>query len=125
MGVPGDFTLGLIDYLQQTEGLHWVGNSNELNAANAADGYSRGMGGQVPGVGWLQVPCPPSAAPLGFIFLPSRNVISGDEGVGSMGADNKWPILILFLDSDDNVWRWGAKRNPGTVLWSRYTYLGL
>jgi pyruvate decarboxylase len=50
MGVPGDFTLGLNEYLNQTEGLHWVGNSNELNAAYAADGYSRGSGGKLPGV---------------------------------------------------------------------------
>ena len=40
--------LGLLDYLYEVEGLHWVGNSNELNAAYAADGYSRVKG--VPGV---------------------------------------------------------------------------
>lgn len=47
-GLPGDMNLGLLDYLYEVGGLHWVGNSNELNAAYAADGYSRIKG--VPGV---------------------------------------------------------------------------
>lgn len=45
-GVPGDFTLALLDELLAAPGdgspaLHWVGSSNELNAAYAADGYAR------------------------------------------------------------------------------------
>ncbi|KAM0344980.1 hypothetical protein ACHAPU_006859 [Fusarium lateritium] len=39
-GVPGDYNLKLLDYVKPA-GLHWVGNCNELNAAYAADGYSR------------------------------------------------------------------------------------
>lgn len=39
-GVPGDYNLRLLDYIVPA-GLHWVGNCNELNAAYAADGYSR------------------------------------------------------------------------------------
>jgi hypothetical protein len=63
MGVPGDMNLELLDYIDGVEGLSWgkatyytdlkyvctaiyiltltVGNANELNAAYAADGYSR------------------------------------------------------------------------------------
>lgn len=40
-GVPGDFTLTLLDHVDNVDGLDWVGNANELNAAYAADGYSR------------------------------------------------------------------------------------
>lgn len=40
-GVPGDFNLGLLDYIYQVPGLRWAGNANELNAGYAADGYSR------------------------------------------------------------------------------------
>lgn len=40
-GVPGDFNLALLDYIDQVEGIRWVGNTNELNAGYAADGYSR------------------------------------------------------------------------------------
>ncbi|GAA1741954.1 alpha-keto acid decarboxylase family protein [Microcella frigidaquae] len=45
-GVPGDFTLALLDELLAAPGdgspaLQWVGSSNELNAAYAADGYAR------------------------------------------------------------------------------------
>lgn len=55
-GVPGDFNLTLLDYVEPA-GLNWVGNANELNAAYAADGYSRikGLGAIVTtfGVGEL------------------------------------------------------------------------
>lgn len=55
-GVPGDFNLTLLDYVEPA-GLTWVGNANELNAAYAADGYSRikGLGAVVTtfGVGEL------------------------------------------------------------------------
>ncbi|KAL3231452.1 Transaminated amino acid decarboxylase [Nakaseomyces bracarensis] len=41
-GVPGDFNLPLLEYLYEpTVDLRWIGNCNELNAAYAADGYSR------------------------------------------------------------------------------------
>ncbi|KZL82969.1 thiamine pyrophosphate enzyme [Colletotrichum incanum] len=39
-GVPGDFNLHLLDYVKPA-GLLWVGNTNELNAGYAADGYAR------------------------------------------------------------------------------------
>lgn len=42
-GVPGDFNLTLLDYVQPA-GLLWVGNANELNAGYAADGYARVKG---------------------------------------------------------------------------------
>ncbi|EJD41518.1 pyruvate decarboxylase [Auricularia subglabra TFB-10046 SS5] len=40
-GVPGDFNLALLDKIDDHPGLEWVGCCNELNAAYAADGYSR------------------------------------------------------------------------------------
>ncbi|MEV6928306.1 alpha-keto acid decarboxylase family protein [Dactylosporangium sp. NPDC051485] len=40
-GVPGDYQLEFLDQIEATEGLSWVGNCNELNAAYAADGYAR------------------------------------------------------------------------------------
>lgn len=40
-GVPGDFNLALLDKIEEVDGLRWAGNANELNAAYAADGYSR------------------------------------------------------------------------------------
>jgi indolepyruvate decarboxylase len=45
-GVPGDFNLELLQQLEDTGSLRWVGTCNELNAAYAADGYARlnGMG---------------------------------------------------------------------------------
>lgn len=44
-GVPGDFNLPLLEYLYEPslvkQGLRWIGNCNELNAAYSADGFSR------------------------------------------------------------------------------------
>lgn len=44
-GVPGDFNLTLLDHIYKVDGLEWIGNTNELNAAYAADGYARVMNG--------------------------------------------------------------------------------
>jgi pyruvate decarboxylase len=46
-GVPGDFNLQFLDSVFHVDGLKWVGNQNELNAAYAADGYARVKG--IPG----------------------------------------------------------------------------
>jgi indolepyruvate decarboxylase len=40
-GVPGDFAFKLCDAVAQSEAIRWVGCSNELDAAYAADGYAR------------------------------------------------------------------------------------
>lgn len=43
-GVPGDYTLSLLDHVLEHEQLQWVGTTNELNAGYAADGYGRMRG---------------------------------------------------------------------------------
>ncbi|CAM3437142.1 Indole-3-pyruvate decarboxylase [Bordetella sputigena] len=43
-GVPGDFNLSFLEQIQETDGIEFVGNCNELNAAYAADGYARTAG---------------------------------------------------------------------------------
>lgn len=43
-GVPGDFNLALLDYIYKVPQMRWAGDTNELNAAYAADGYSRVKG---------------------------------------------------------------------------------
>src|ERR1700744_3530404 len=40
-GVPGDFNLELLQQLEDTGTLEWIGTCNELNASYAADGYAR------------------------------------------------------------------------------------
>jgi alpha-keto-acid decarboxylase len=40
-GVPGDYTLALLDHIVDHAELSWTGCTNELNAAYAADGYAR------------------------------------------------------------------------------------
>src|SRR3954465_2370024 len=43
-GVAGDFAFKLCDAVARSEAVHWVGCSNELDAAYAADGYARVRG---------------------------------------------------------------------------------
>jgi indolepyruvate decarboxylase len=40
-GVPGDYNLEFLDHIIAHPDIRWVGNSNELNAGYAADGYGR------------------------------------------------------------------------------------
>jgi indolepyruvate decarboxylase len=40
-GVPGDYNLELLQQLEDTGTLEWMGTCNELNGAYAADGYAR------------------------------------------------------------------------------------
>jgi indolepyruvate decarboxylase len=43
-GVAGDFAFKLCDAVARSEAIRWIGCSNELNAAYAADGYARVRG---------------------------------------------------------------------------------
>jgi alpha-keto-acid decarboxylase len=43
-GVPGDYTLALLDHVVDHPGIVWTGCTNELNAGYAADGYGRMRG---------------------------------------------------------------------------------
>ena len=43
-GVPGDFNLTFLDNILASDKLRWIGNTNELNAGYAADGYAREHG---------------------------------------------------------------------------------
>ncbi|GAA5839647.1 hypothetical protein JCM11251_003568 [Rhodosporidiobolus azoricus] len=40
-GVPGDFNLTFLDFVEADDRIRWIGCCNELNASYAADGYSR------------------------------------------------------------------------------------
>src|ERR1700675_496449 len=43
-GVAGDFAFKLCDAVARSEAIRWIGCSNELDAAYAADGYARVRG---------------------------------------------------------------------------------
>src|SRR3984957_8270916 len=43
-GVPGDFAFQLCDAVARSEAVRWIGCSNELDAADAGDGYARVRG---------------------------------------------------------------------------------
>lgn len=43
-GIPGDFPFPVLDAIEASESLQWIGCVNELNAAFSADGYARMRG---------------------------------------------------------------------------------
>jgi indolepyruvate decarboxylase len=43
-GVPGDYAFPVCDAVERNPSIKWIGCSNELNAAYAADGYARVRG---------------------------------------------------------------------------------
>lgn len=98
-GLPGDFNLALLDHIYDVEGLRWVGNTNELNAGYAADGYSR-----VKGLGVL-------ITTFGVGELSAVNAVAGAYaehvglvhivGVPAMSSQNKKLLLHHTLGNGD------------------------
>ena len=43
-GVPGDYNLAFLDFIEADPDMQWIGSCNELNASYAADGYARNNG---------------------------------------------------------------------------------
>jgi pyruvate decarboxylase len=84
-GVPGDYNLQLLDFIEPA-GLHWVGNCNELNAAYAADAYSRihGLGavittfgvGELSAINGIAGAYAERAPVIHIVGAPSRNIQS-------------------------------------------------
>ncbi|RVD82147.1 uncharacterized protein DFL_006581 [Arthrobotrys flagrans] len=67
-GVPGDFNLVALDYLDPV-GLNWVGNCSELNAGYAADGYARinGISAVITTFGVGELSAVPAVRPMGHL----------------------------------------------------------
>src|SRR5215510_6627713 len=109
-GVPGDYNLELLQQLQDTGELEWIGTCSELNASYAADGYARlnGLGallvtngvgalGAINGVGGSYSEHVPVICIAGSI--PLRSI---DRGLGMHHtmADGRWDH---FLDAYAHV----------------------
>lgn len=76
-GVPGDFNLTLLDHVEASPDLTWVGFCNELNAAYAADGYARVKG-----------------SPMALITTYGVGELSALNGVSGAFAENV-PIIHI------------------------------
>ncbi|ODV78515.1 pyruvate decarboxylase [Suhomyces tanzawaensis NRRL Y-17324] len=106
-GVPGDFNLTLLDKIDEVDGLSWKGNANELNAAYAADGYSRVKSGFTDGPGGFAA----LVTTFGVGELSALNGIAGAYaehvgllhivGVPSISAQQKQLLLHHTLGNGD------------------------
>jgi indolepyruvate decarboxylase len=103
-GVPGDYNLELLQQLQDTGTLKWIGTCSELNASYAADGYARlnGLGALLVtnGVGAL-------SAINGVAGSYSEHVpvicIAGSYRSGpsnaASGCTTRWPTGAMTISS--------------------------
>lgn len=92
-GVPGDFNLTLLDKIDEVDGLEWRGCANELNAAYAADGYSRVKGNSSESGG------------LGFAALVTTfgvGELSALNGVAGSYAEHVGMLHIVGIPSLDS-----------------------
>jgi indolepyruvate decarboxylase len=88
-GVPGDYNLELLQQLQDSGVLEWVGTCSELNASYAADGYAR-------------------LNRLGALLIPLRSVERG-LGMHHTMADGSYDH---FLDAYAHVTAANARLTP-------------
>ncbi|KAF4969340.1 hypothetical protein FSARC_3415 [Fusarium sarcochroum] len=110
-GVPGDFNLKLLDYVQPS-GLRWVGNANELNAAYAADGYARikGIGAVITTFGVGELSAINAIAGAYAEFAPVVHIV----GIPSRDTqDNR--TLIHHTFNDGEFRRFAAMHSHVTV----------
>lgn len=105
-GVPGDFNLTLLDKIDDVEGLSWKGNANELNAAYAADGYSRVKSGAATAGGFAAL-----VTTFGVGELSALNGVAGSYsehvgllhivGIPSVSSQRKQLLLHHTLGNGD------------------------
>ena len=118
-GVPGDYNLTLLQQLQDTGALKWIGTTGELTASYAADGYARlngvgallvtnGVGAlsAINGVGGSYSEHVPVICICGSIPLRS---IDRDLGMHHTMADGTWDH---FLDAYAQVTVARARLTP-------------
>ncbi|WP_413522444.1 alpha-keto acid decarboxylase family protein [Photobacterium phosphoreum] len=102
-GVPGDFAFPINDAICNDSNIEWIGCSNELNAAYAADGYARVHGiaalNTTYGPGELSALCGVAgsfAAHLPVIFIvgmPSSSLMTTDKLIHHTLGDGQFDIF--------------------------------
>jgi indolepyruvate decarboxylase len=93
-GVPGDYNLELLQQLQDTGTLKWIGTCSELNASYAAEGYAR-----LNGLGAAQSTV--SEAPAASTSLSSVSPDRYRSGLSTVawGCITRWPTAALTTSS--------------------------
>lgn len=90
-GVPGDYNLRFLDFIEESKELEWIGNCNELNASYAADGYAREKGigvlvtthgvGELSAANGIAGSFAHNVSVLHIVGYPSSSVIENDVPV--------------------------------------------
>ncbi|WP_434315801.1 thiamine pyrophosphate-binding protein [Leifsonia sp. P73] len=142
-GLPGDFSLALLDELETFDELAWVGAASELGAAYAADGYARARGlgvlattfgvgelgasGAVAGsmaedVGVLHIVSSPTTAAMSAGALVHHTLADGDHSrflrVAAEITHSQHVVgpRSAALDIDRALSQWTASRLPTYLL---------
>ncbi|MGL4876225.1 MAG: alpha-keto acid decarboxylase family protein, partial [Clostridium sp.] len=99
-GVPGDYNLSFLDQIDDFNGVEWIGNCNELNAAYAADGYGRLKGlaaitttfgvGELSAVNGIAGSYAESVPVVKIVGIPSSNVVENRKLVHHTLGDGEF-----------------------------------
>lgn len=103
-GVPGDYNLSFLDFIEDFPGLKWIGNCNELNAAYAADGYARvnGISALVTTFGVGELSAINGIAGAYAEFIPIINIVGMPD---EQTLTNKPLIHHSFPEGNFNVFQ--------------------
>src|SRR5215213_3978973 len=97
-GVPGDYVLTVIDRIEASPELTWVGSCNELNAAYSADGYAR-----ITGAG-------------AFVMTAGVGDLGAAGGMGGSFAERVPVVMISGIPaSEATAGRSGSTTAPATA----------
>lgn len=106
-GVPGDLNFGLLDELEKSKTMNYIGAPNELTAGYAADGYSRAISAEE---AFIQRTASNSAprAPLAAVIV---TYTVGTLGLmNALGASYSEGLPVLFISGSINSNEIGSGR---------------
>lgn len=102
-GVPGDYNLSFLDYIEDMDGVDWIGNCNELNASYAADGYARinGIGaivttfgaGELSAINGIAGSYSEKVPVVKIVGRPSFNIVENKEVVHHTLGDGDFQVF--------------------------------
>jgi hypothetical protein len=101
-GVPGDYAFPINDAISEDQNLRWIGSSNELNAAYAADGYAR-----IKGVAAVNTA-------YGVGVLCALNAIAG--AYAEQGCENWFTARVTTCGELDQAITHAEERDTGAYI---------
>lgn len=120
-GVPGDFNLEFLDYVNDHEEIKWYGNLNELNAAYAADGYARVNGvsallttygvGELSAFNGVAGSYAEDVPVINIVGVPNKEIITNNKMVHHSLGNNKYDAFKKAFENISAYQVWLDNKN--------------